>query len=379
MLRSQNPIKSIKTTEGWSKDGCSEVPPVLEMSASPLRSSEIEYDDLTGLYQFVCLEKAMQRLNCCCQLPVSIITGDLNGLKNMNSTLGYHAGNKLLIEVAKILRSCSTNESIVSRHGSDGFVILLQQTSSEKAQWICKRIVKAYDKYVRQQEYPACYPSISLGHATKTNNGESIENTIEVAEELMNMRKLLEQKSTRSFLVSSLKITMHEKCLQTAEHAGRVVLLAREVGKALKLTDKQMVELELLSLLHDIGKLSIDNTILSKSGKLTDDEWLEIKKHPEVGYRITHASSDLMRIAEYILCHHERYDGTGYPNGLLGESIPLLSRIISVVDAYDAMTEERPYRIAMSHQEALDEISKNAGTQFDPAIAKLFLRVRDVK
>ena len=127
--------------------------------------------------------------------------------------------------------------------------------------------------------------------------------------------------------------------------------------------------------MHDIGKISIDNNILTKPGKLTDDEWLDMKKHPGIGYRIAMTSSDLRPIAEYILCHHERWDGKGYPQGLTGEDIPLLSRILAVADAYDAMTSDRTYRKAMLGEHAINEIIENSGTQFDPGVVETFLKL----
>jgi len=141
----------------------------------------------------------------------------------------------------------------------------------------------------------------------------------------------------------------------------------------MSLTDDQLNELELLSTLHDIGKMSIPAGILSKTGKLSAAEWREMKKHPEVGFRIAQATSELVPIAKYILCHHERWDGKGYPQGLIGENIPLLSRILTIVDSFDAMTNDRTYHLAMSKEEALKEINRCSGTQFDPDIVQLFL------
>ncbi len=149
----------------------------------------------------------------------------------------------------------------------------------------------------------------------------------------------------------------------------------RMLGKAMGLQEHQLNELQLLSTMHDIGKISIDNYILTKPGKLNEEEWLEMKKHPGIGYRIAMTSTNLKSIAEYILCHHERWDGKGYPQGLLEESTPLLSRILAVADAYDAMTSDRSYRKALAKEVAITEITKNAGTQFDPEIVKLFLEV----
>ena len=125
----------------------------------------------------------------------------------------------------------------------------------------------------------------------------------------------------------------------------------------------------------DIGKIGIDDSVLKKPGKLNDEEWVIMKKHPEIGYRIAKSASELEPIAEYILTHHEKWNGKGYPKGLKGEEIPLLSRILAVVDAYDAMTEDRVYRKAMSKEEAIMEILANAGEQFDPEIAKIFIGI----
>lgn len=166
---------------------------------------------------------------------------------------------------------------------------------------------------------------------------------------------------------------MFEKSQETEEHSERLQQHSKALGQALGLNDAQLNELELLSALHDIGKVGIDRNILNKQDELNEGEWFEIKKHPEMGYRIAHASSELRPIAEYILCHHERWDGRGYPQGLAGEAIPLLSRIISIIDAYDAMTQNRPYRNALTNEDSVKEIKRNSGSQFDPQIAKVFV------
>lgn len=189
----------------------------------------------------------------------------------------------------------------------------------------------------------------------------------------MYRRKLLEHKSLHNSILASIKTTMFEKSNETEEHAERLAKMSRQLGQALGLSEEELVELELSSALHDIGKIAIDDRILKKPGKLTDSEWREIKRHPEVGFRIAQASPEFKHISEYILCHHERWDGKGYPQGIEGENIPLISRIIALVDAYDAMTEDRVYRKSVNIEEAIDEIKKNAGTQFDPHIARIFV------
>jgi HD-GYP domain-containing protein (c-di-GMP phosphodiesterase class II) len=176
-----------------------------------------------------------------------------------------------------------------------------------------------------------------------------------------------------SSLISSIRATMNERSHETDEHSERMIHLSVAVGKNLQLSAEQLFELDLLSRLHDIGKISIEEYILSKPGQLTTNEWSKVKLHPEVGCRIAQSSPDLIGIAYYILCHHERWDGNGYPQNLSGENIPLLSRIISIVDSYDAMTQDRPYRKAMSKNEAIAEIKVQSGSQFDPTLARIFV------
>ena len=164
-----------------------------------------------------------------------------------------------------------------------------------------------------------------------------------------------------------------EKNQETQEHCERLIELSRKLGQALHLSQKDLDELELLATLHDIGKVGIPERILVKPDRLDETEWAEMKRHPEIGYRIAMAAPELIPIAEYILSHQERWDGEGYPQKLAGEQIPLLSRIISICDAYDAMTQNRPYRKKMSEAAAMKEITDNAGSQFDPNIAKIFI------
>jgi HD-GYP domain-containing protein (c-di-GMP phosphodiesterase class II) len=217
--------------------------------------------------------------------------------------------------------------------------------------------------------------SISLGFATKTEKGESIPAVTKAAEDLMYRRKLLESRSQHSFLISSIRTTLFEKTFEPEQHAQRLIANSRAIGKALNLPEDQLSDLELFALLHDIGKIAIDGRILTKPEPLEESDRAEIRRHPEIGLRIAQASPDLAHIAEYILCHHERWDGSGYPQGLKGTAIPLLSRILSVVDAYDAMTQDRPYKKAMTKEEACTELQKCAGTQFDPNIVWVFLEI----
>ena len=341
------------------------------------REDEIQYlnyhDVLTGLCNRKLFDRETVRLDTADQLPLSVIIGDINGLKFVNDTFGYAEGDVFLVEMAKILVSCCGEKAVIARTGGDEFSILLPRTDSETAQAIVDQIKKECGNYGAKADKEIYDTSISMGHATKTNKDESFEKILKIAEEFMYRHKLLEHKSLHSAIISSIKTTMYEKSNETEEHAERMAELSKKFGKVLGFNDDGLVSLELVTTLHDIGKISIDQRILDKPGKLTEEEWIEIRKHPDVGYRIALTVPELSRIAEYILCHHERWDGKGYPQGLQGEEIPLTSRILSIVDSYDAMTQDRSYKKAMSKDEAIIEIRKNAGTQFDPELSEIFI------
>jgi len=184
----------------------------------------------------------------------------------------------------------------------------------------------------------------------------------------------LDRKSHFSSVISSMQATMFAKSEETEEHTERLADYVRRMGQWLNLGQSQMDNLMLLSLLHDIGKIGIPEHILHKPGKLTDEEWIIMRKHTEIGYRIALASPELHTIAPYILTHHERWDGNGYPNGVKGDDIPLLARILSIVDAFDAMTQDRVYRRGMDTEDAIKELRRCAGSQFDPTLVDLFIQ-----
>ena len=196
-----------------------------------------------------------------------------------------------------------------------------------------------------------------------------------MASRTLQMKKLLSSKSYRSQALSSLVRALQESDSDTEAHVQRTQSMGEALGRRIGLNDTQMTELKLLCLLHDIGKIGIPLEILNKPGKLTDQEWAVLSTHPEKGYQIAMSTDELKIIAPMILYHHERWDGNGYPEGLSGEEIPILSRIIGVVDSYDAMVNDRSYRRAKPPGEAMEEIRRCAGSQFDPNIAAEFLKL----
>ncbi len=350
-----------------------------DITSRKVREEEILYlnqhDSLTGLYNRSYFEAEKERLDTKGQLPLSIIVGDINGLKIINDSLGHAEGDRLLVTMARIIKKCARKGDIVARISGDEFNILLPKTKMEEALNIIKKINDECDEYNAHVIGDLYHISISLGSSTKTVMKESLDIVQKVAEDFMYKRKLLEGRSFHSSIISSMKIALFEKSYETEQHAQRLIHLTKGVGKAIGLSNLQFDELELFSTLHDIGKIGIDNQVLNKPSSLSEEEWVKMRKHSEIGYRIAMASPELMSIAYYILTHHERFDGTGYPQGLAGENIPLLSRILAVADAYDAMTEDRPYRKGMSKQEAIAEIERNVGTQFDPRLAKIFVEI----
>ena len=331
------------------------------------------HDSLTGVYNRAYYADEVMFLDTKENLPFSVIISDINGLKLTNDTMGHAAGDKVLIETTRLLKLHLRSRDVLARVGGDEFSILLPQTSHHEAQEVVNAIhASCQESNLDFLDVPIKI-SISLGFATKTKFEESFTHISKLAEDHMYRSKLLDRESFHNALLESLRISLYERSHETEEHASRLTHLSTKLGTAMGLSKEDLNDLALLSSLHDIGKLSIDNRILDKPGKLTDSEWLEMKKHPAIGYRIAMASTELRPIAEYILCHHEHWNGTGYPQGLSGEDIPLLSRVISVVDAYDAMTNDRTYRKALTKEEAIAEITYHSGSQFDPAIATLFL------
>ena len=260
-------------------------------------------------------------------------------------------------------------DDIIARLGGDEFVILLPKTDAYETQQIIKRI----SDLALIEKVGAIDISISFGYETKNTEEEIIEEIFKKAEDHMYKKKLFESPSMRGKTISAIIKTLHEKNKREEQHSHRVSELCKSMGESLRLPEDEIQELKTVGLLHDIGKIAIDENILNKPGKLTEEEWEEIKRHPEIGYRILSTVNDMSQMAEYVLAHHERWDGKGYPKGLKGEEIPFVSRIIAIVDTYDAMTSERSYRSALPEEVAVAELQKNAGIQFDPELVGIFI------
>ncbi|MGD9666631.1 MAG: HD domain-containing phosphohydrolase [Synergistaceae bacterium] len=370
----------LETGQGvYGRDGSVEAIEGIIIDISNLKKKEEEilyindHDHLTDLYNRQYFEKKLSEMNKKENLPLSILVADINGLHLINEVFGQHEGDLVITKSARIIRSCSSERDITARIGGDEFGIIMPQTGNAEAHEQLDKIKEACVRYNENNKSKSPEINISMGYSTIEEELELVEDALKTANEYMRNRKLFSQQSSYSDIISSIMTTVYEKSQETEKHAKRLAELSTRAGRMLNLMEKDLGELELLGMLHDIGKIGIDDKILNKPGKLTEEEWVVMKKHPEIGFRIARASHKLSRIADYILSHHERWDGLGYPRGLKGDDIPLLSRILSVADAYDAMTEDRVYRKAMSKEEAIEEIKRNAGYQFDPVIANIFI------
>ena len=332
-----------------------------------------QHDTITGLHSRSFFEEEMTRLEDCAS-TVGFIMIDLDGLKLINDTFGHKAGDQMLIEVANILREYFKDEPGLARIGGDEFAILLtgctKEDLAEHARKI-KYLIKEYNN--KHPERPPL--SLSIGFALRENNAKTMSQLFTEADNSMYREKLHRNTSSRSSIVTAMMKALETRDFITEGHGERLEILLKKVGKRLGLTGSQIFDLRLFAQFHDIGKVGIPDKILFKPGPLTADERKEMERHSELGYRIAQAAPELLPIADWILKHHEWWNGNGYPLGLKGEEIPLECRILAIADAYDAMCNDRPYRKALPHATIIEEIRRYAGVQFDPQLAELMIEI----
>ncbi|HEY8910975.1 MAG TPA: HD domain-containing phosphohydrolase [Desulfosporosinus sp.] len=344
-----------------------------DFSEKKQKLKEIEFisyhDQLTGLYNRRFYEEELKRLDIGRNYPLTIVMGDVNGLKLINDSFGHTMGDELLKKVADVIKKGVRADDIVARLGGDEFVVILPKTDALETEQIIKRI----EDLTSKEKVGTVAISISFGYDAKNCEEDNIQEIFKKAEDDMYRHKLSDSSSMRGKTISTIISTLHEKNKREEQHSQRVSALCKSMGKALGLSEHKIEELKSVGLLHDIGKIAIDENILNKRGRLNADEWKEIQRHPEIGYRILSTVNDMSEMAEYVLAHHEKWDGKGYPRGLKGEEIPFASRIIAIADAYDAMTSERNYRNSLPFEVVLDELQKNAGIQFDPELVGIFI------
>ncbi len=338
-----------------------------------LYQKQIEYlsyhDQLTGLHNRRSFEYNLKQLDREENLPLCIIMADVNGLKLVNDSFGHKAGDILLTKFAKILKESSSTQEMIFRIGGDEFVILIPNCNQEQADEFVDKMKETCDL----ETVNAIRLSVSFGWDIKNHVNEDINTVLKSAEDFMYKKKLFEGPSMRGRTISLIVNTLHEKNRREEQHSRRVAELCEKLAMNLNMTEDKIKEIKNAGLLHDIGKIAISENLLNKPGKLTTEELEEVRRHPEIGYRILCSANEMTDIAEYVLSHHERWDGGGYPRGLSGEEIPLQARMIAIADTFDAMTSIRSYRDPVSEEDAARELMKYAGTQFDPELVHCFV------
>ena len=330
-------------------------------------------DPLTGLLNRRAFEREMEKNDTCQSDPVGIMIGDVNGLKFVNDSQGNEAGNRLLVAAAQTIRKAFSEDFLMARVGGDEFGVMGVKTERlifEKAR---QKIREAVDRY--NGENPAAQLSLSIGFALNDEAPSQVHKIFTQADNNLSREKLLCNKSIHSSVVQTLNKALEMRDFITGGHAQRIREFAEKLARSIGLPERSVIDMRLLAQFHDIGIVGIPDRILMKPGPLSPEEAIEMQRHCEVGYRIALAATDLVPIADWILKHHEWWNGQGYPGGLKGEKIPLECRILAIVDSYDVITNDRPYRKGKSHGEALGEIQKYAGIQFDPYLVKKFFQV----
>lgn len=327
-------------------------------------------DELTGLYnrsyfKTFTQEKISKKL----MSKASLVICDINGLKVVNDAYGSHVGDQFLKKLSEILKNHLPSNATCARWGGDEFVVFFEN-GTEK---VTSKFVSNVKNECSVFNYQGISMNIAIGSEVSSKHNLHFDKLLKCAEDTMIRNKILENGSVRSDTIAAIVHTLNEKNPREEAHSRRVSELCEKMGYALGMNEANINELKVIGLLHDIGKIAIDEQILNKPGKLTKEEFEEIKRHPEIGYRILSSSKEMNSILEVIIAHHERFDGKGYPNGLMGEDIPLKARILAIADSFDAMTCQRPYRDSMSIIQAIEELKLNSGTQFDSNLIEVFI------
>lgn len=332
------------------------------------------HDSLTGLYNMRFFEEELRRLDTERNLPISIIMGDVNGLKLTNDIFGHFYGDILLQKLAVVLRKTCRADDIIARRGGDEFVLLLPKTDFSEAEQIIQRIKLEFMK----QQVKAVKGSVSMGAGTKNHPHESIKEILSRAEDEMYTRKTLECDAFKTDIIESIIGLLHKNSAREKEHSINVSRLSEQMGKVLGLEEKELKKLKEAGYYHDIGKVVLEPKLLNKRISMDEQEWNEIKKHPILGYRILNSFDQTLDLAEIVLAHQERWDGTGYPKGLKEEEIPLLSRVIALAESYERRRYGTENNAPVCKADALSDLRQNAGRHFDPLLTEVFVNMLEV-
>ncbi len=323
---------------------------------------------------------------------LSVLVGDLDGFKQVNDRFGHHTGDLALARASAVLTREKRRMDTVARLGGEEFALIVPETGGRRAFLLAERLRTAIRDEFADDEVAL---TISFGLATLPQNGRTRQDLLGAADDALyaakelgrdrtviysrevvgvltpaNGRNVRRNEQLATMLALAQALDMREA--NTARHSQTVARYCELIATEIELDPGTVERVRLAGLLHDVGNVAVSNILLSKPDPLTDEEWAEIRRHSEIGARIL-ANARLGEIGEWVLAHHERVDGAGFPHGLSNGSIPLGARILAVADAFEAMTCERAYRPARTWEEAMAELRKNAGTQFDPQVVEALL------
>jgi diguanylate cyclase (GGDEF)-like protein len=327
------------------------------------------HDNLTGVYNRAYFDEEIKRFDTQRKLPISLIMVDINNLKLINDALGHVTGDLMIIETANILKKHARGEDFIARYGGDEFIIFLPETDEDDAESIIKRILNNL-----QNKKTVSVPlSISTGCATKNDTSQEITGVLRLADKRMYSDKLQKKCKNSEEMLIYMKKRLRERDDMNIKHCKRLMQMVRNFAEYINLPEPAQKSLENVARLHDIGKIVLPKEVIQKKEKLTEKELENAREYPEVGHRILSSLYGYKHIADDILHQHEKWDGTGYPYGLRGEDIPVNSRIISILNTYDILSNGCPYKGKMSFTDSLREVRKNTGKQFDPVLADKFI------
>ena len=332
--------------------------------------NEIKYlnyhDSLTNVYNRRYMEKKIKEIDKKINLPISLINIDVNGLKLTNDAFGHDLGDKLLIKVSNVLQSVCRSDDLIARMGGDEFTILLPKTLKKDAKKVKDRIIDS----IKRIEIDYIVPSVAIGLATKTSIEENIKEVLTKAEDNMYLNKIKTSQLMKKRTIKNIQNKLYQKSNNEKKHARQTMIYATKLAKKYNLADDKLKKLKKAAIFHDIGKIMLPVYLLNKKEKINKYERKKIKKHSEIGYHLLKSIDDYTEVAKIVLHHHENYDGTGYPKGLKGKTIPFISRIISVADYYINL---RSKDIPVS--EIVDKFDEQVPNRFDPSLVKKFINL----
>jgi len=327
------------------------------------------HDHLTGLHNRRYYERKLKCLDSKENLPLSVIMFDVNGLKLVNDSFGHDLGDVLIKKTADTIKKVCRKNDLVARIGGDEFVLVLPKTSLDESKKIANHIKKITSKEIVSN----IALSISYGCDTKEMSSQLISAVCANAENVMYKHKLNERLSIRSKTIELIMNSLFDKSQAEKQHSNKVSQICFAIASKMQLDEETVKKLRAVGLIHDIGKIGINERILNKTDSLTNSERIDIERHSEIGWRLLSSTNEFSELAQLVIDHHEKMDGSGYPNGLKGKAIQLESRILAIAEAYDAMTSKKSYRKELSKEEAIKELKKCSGTHFDAEIVNVFV------